>query len=326
MYGKVFESMYDGTLRGHWQAIVTMQQLVVLATPDGVVDMTPEAIAGRTSIPLAIIKAGLKHLADPDPFTRTPGEEGRRIVLLDDHRPWGWRLVNHAKYRALRDHEQKREADRLRQSKKRNEDKGVASTSRDVAKVAHTDTDTDAGKEGKASSGETPDVQSGQAKRKEARAIAECVLAYLNQKAGTKYRPTEAHLRLMVGRVLQDQATEVEMKAVVDLKVAEWGTDPERRRFLSPDTLFNATKYGKYAGQISIGQAPAAKLEVKVYAERADGARELVITYQANGLGAEAAARQVLAQHRKRFDQFKAKNIVLDNGRNVATFSIAELS
>lgn len=144
MYGKVFESIYDGTLHGHWQAIVTMQQLIVLADQDGVVDMTPSAIAARTSIPLEIIEKGLEHLAKPDPHSRTPGDDGRRIVPLDDHRPWGWNLVNHAKYRALRDLEQKREADRNRKAEKRKQNKDVAIGSPDSAKVAHTDTHTDA--------------------------------------------------------------------------------------------------------------------------------------------------------------------------------------
>lgn len=143
IYGKVFDSIYDGTLYGHWEAIVTMQQLIVLCGPDGIVDMTPQAIAARTSIPFDIIEKGLKVLAEPDPYTRTPGEDGRRIVLLDDHRPWGWRLVNHGKYRALRDQEQKRESDRKRINEKRIKNKSVATTSQSVANVAHTDSDTD---------------------------------------------------------------------------------------------------------------------------------------------------------------------------------------
>jgi hypothetical protein len=143
MYGKVFDSIYDGTLYGHWEAIVTMQQLIVLATPDGVVDMTPQAIAARTSIPFEIIEKGLKILADPDPYTRTPGDEGRRIVLLDEHRPWGWRLVNHGKYMRLRDIKQKREADRVRISGKRKKIKDVAIESPSVANVAHLDLDLD---------------------------------------------------------------------------------------------------------------------------------------------------------------------------------------
>lgn len=144
MYGKVFESIYDGTLAGHWEAIVTMQQLVVLANADGVVDMTADAIARRTTIPLRIIAKGLEFLMLPDPYTRTPGDDGKRIVKLDEHRPWGWRLVNHGKYKRLRNMEEKREADRDRQSEKRNKNKDVASESQkspSVAKVAHADAD-----------------------------------------------------------------------------------------------------------------------------------------------------------------------------------------
>ena len=48
MYGKIFESIYDGSLYGQWEAIVTMQQLIVLADADGVIDMTPPAISGKT--------------------------------------------------------------------------------------------------------------------------------------------------------------------------------------------------------------------------------------------------------------------------------------
>lgn len=143
VYGKVFDSIYDGTLYGHWEAIVTMQQLIVLASPDGVVDMTPQAIAARTSIPLEIIKKGLEVLAAPDPYTRTPGEDGKRIVLMDEHRPWGWRLVNHGKYMRLRNAEQKREADRARIADKRKRISNVATVSQSVANVAHSDTDSD---------------------------------------------------------------------------------------------------------------------------------------------------------------------------------------
>ena len=81
----------------------------------------------------------------------------------------------------------------------------------------------------------------------------------------------------------------------------------------------------QYIGQVAIAKAPAAALIVKAFAERSDGERELVIEYPANGVQPDEAARQVLAAHGPRFDAFKAKNIVLDNGRNVARFSIEEL-
>ena len=54
MYGKIFESMYDGSMYGQWEAIITMQQMIVLADKDGIVDITPPALSARTSIPLEI--------------------------------------------------------------------------------------------------------------------------------------------------------------------------------------------------------------------------------------------------------------------------------
>ena len=82
VYGKIFESIYDGSLYGHWEAIVTMQQLIVLADADGVIDMTPRAIAGKTSIPLEILEKGLKILSESDPYSRSPESNGVRIQLL----------------------------------------------------------------------------------------------------------------------------------------------------------------------------------------------------------------------------------------------------
>jgi hypothetical protein len=148
MYGKLFESMYDGTLYGQWQAIVTLQQLVILADADGVVDMTPPALAARTSIPLDIIETGLQQLQEADKYSRSPDEDGRRIVLIDPDRPWGWRIVNHAKYRNMRDIEQRREYMReyMRQKRKqscKHEKLTEVNSKHVLAELAHTDTDTD---------------------------------------------------------------------------------------------------------------------------------------------------------------------------------------
>jgi hypothetical protein len=94
MYGKLFVSMYEGTLYGQWQAIVTLQQLVILADADGVVDMTPPAISARTSIPLDIIKAGLKQLSEADPHSRHAIQRGGYIKCLS---PVGYEVVGFAR-------------------------------------------------------------------------------------------------------------------------------------------------------------------------------------------------------------------------------------
>jgi hypothetical protein len=121
MYGKLFAQMYDGTLgtKGPWQALVTFQQLIILADQYGDVDMTAEAIARRTTIPLDVVNIGLAELVKPDPHSRTPDEDGRRIVPLAENRDWGWHIVNHDIYRKIRSQEERREYMRLYQRHRR---------------------------------------------------------------------------------------------------------------------------------------------------------------------------------------------------------------
>lgn len=119
MYGKLFTSMYDGTLVEDWRALITFQQLIILCDSEGVIDMTPHSISSRTGIPIEHIKAGLEILEKEDKYSRTNRENGKRIVLIDDHRPWGWKIVNHKYYRDLASRTDKREKDRRRISEKR---------------------------------------------------------------------------------------------------------------------------------------------------------------------------------------------------------------
>ena len=157
MYGKLFSSMYDGTLYGQWQAIVTLQQLVILADKDGTVDMTPPAIAARTSIPLEIIEAGIEQLSQADKYSRSEAESGRRIVLIDPDRPWGWQIVNYAKYRDMRSAEDRKAYMREYMREKRKQEKLTdANGKQSLAQLANTDTDTDIGRGKKRSSKFSP--------------------------------------------------------------------------------------------------------------------------------------------------------------------------
>ena len=106
--------MYDGSLatRGPWEALVTFQQLLVLADRFGEVDMTAAVISRRTTIPEDIIKRGLEVLQTPDQESRRAEEQGRRIVPLDPGRSWGWRIVNYQHYHSIRSAEERRDYQR----------------------------------------------------------------------------------------------------------------------------------------------------------------------------------------------------------------------
>lgn len=117
--------MYDGTLRLNWKALVTFQQMIVLCDVDGVVDMTPFSLHGRTGIPLEIIEEGIEALEAPDPQSRTSEFDGRRLERLDAHRPWGWVILNYKKYRHLTDTETVRAENRERQRRHRDKSRAV---------------------------------------------------------------------------------------------------------------------------------------------------------------------------------------------------------
>ena len=132
--------MYDGSLCGYWEAIVTFQQMIVLCDADGVVDMTPQALVARTSIPLEHIKRGIELLGQPDKHSRSSLEGGRRIIPIDPNRPWGWEIVNYEYYKTLANKEDKKEKDRLRLAEKRSQptdSKECRKVSQSVADVAY---------------------------------------------------------------------------------------------------------------------------------------------------------------------------------------------
>ena len=80
------------------------------------------------------------------------------------------------------------------------------------------------------------------------------VLDHLNQVAGTKFQPVAANLNLIAAR-LREGFTVDTVKAVVTRQHREWGAG-DMRKYLRPETLFNATKFAGYAGQAESAAAP----------------------------------------------------------------------
>lgn len=75
------------------------------------------------------------------------------------------------------------------------------------------------------------------------------VLRYLNEKAGRNFQPVPANVKFVEARI-KEGATVEQIKQVIDAKVRDWLNDPKMSEFLRPETLFNATKYAQYVGQL----------------------------------------------------------------------------
>jgi len=135
MYVKLFAQIFDSTLAEDYLERLVFTDLLTLADQDGCVDMTLNAISRRTNVPLEIVRAAIEQLCQPDPESRSPEEDGRRIVLMSADRAWGWRIVNYLKYRKTVDDETRRAQNRERKQKQRDRERGSHGSSRNVTPV-----------------------------------------------------------------------------------------------------------------------------------------------------------------------------------------------
>lgn len=94
LFGKILKSSIwneDDKTRLVW---ITM---LALAGPDGVVIGNPGSLARDANVPEDATRRALEKFLAPDADSGTPDDDGKRIERVDG----GWRLLNHAKYKAM---------------------------------------------------------------------------------------------------------------------------------------------------------------------------------------------------------------------------------
>ena len=123
MYAKIFQKIFDSSIAEDWQQRVVFQDILILCDRDGVVNMTHEAISRRTNVPIGIVRESIAKLESPDPKSNTSAEDGRRLERVDEHRDWGWRIINYEKYRNIKNSVELRAATRVRVARWRKKQK-----------------------------------------------------------------------------------------------------------------------------------------------------------------------------------------------------------
>jgi hypothetical protein len=98
-YTPVFDTVFQGTLCGKWPTLPVWLTILPMADKNGLIDMTFHHIAAISGWPVDLLKQAIAELTAPDPESRSAEAEGRRLIPIDENRPWGWRVVNHEKYR-----------------------------------------------------------------------------------------------------------------------------------------------------------------------------------------------------------------------------------
>lgn len=124
MFGKLFQTMFSGSLYGCGALrFAVMSYVVAYQQPDrvhgSVVELNPKMLADTLGEKVEEVEQAIKFLCSPDPGSRNKDEEGRRLVELGG---FLYRVVNGARYRAVRSQEERRmqvcEAQRRHRAKK----------------------------------------------------------------------------------------------------------------------------------------------------------------------------------------------------------------
>lgn len=74
------------------------------------------------------------------------------------------------------------------------------------------------------------------------------ILDLLNEKTGRNFKPVDANLKPIIARLREyDEST---VRAVTVRRWRAWKDDDTMREYLRPATLYNATKFAQYAGEV----------------------------------------------------------------------------
>lgn len=218
LYARVHVSILDSSIAEDWFVRHVFEDFLKLCNfRNGTVDMTRQAISRRLNIPLDKLNPAIDRLEAPDPHSRDPESEGRRLERMDPHRDWGWRIVNFSKYETVRD--RAGDADRAARYRARLK----AREDEDPEQPA------------------PPDP----IKLPKYHPDSEAVLEHLNAASGRVFRKTEPNLTFISARLNEPDVTLDGVKRMIDRQCEMWvGTT--MAEFLRPSTLFNRTKFDGY--------------------------------------------------------------------------------
>lgn len=72
------------------------------------------------------------------------------------------------------------------------------------------------------------------------------IIAYLNDRAGTKYRVYSRSTQELIKGRLDERYTVEDFKRVIDNMAAQWKGDPKMEQYLRPETLFKRSHFESY--------------------------------------------------------------------------------
>lgn len=116
MYGKFFASAFTGSMFGAGADVFSVWGYVIAHAVAGRVELNPRMLAASIGAPVERMELAIEFLCSPDPHSRNPAEEGRRLVLDGAYQ---YRVTSHEIYRGMQTEEHRREYNRVKQQESR---------------------------------------------------------------------------------------------------------------------------------------------------------------------------------------------------------------
>lgn len=139
-YTKLFGSIVASTVwRESKETKIVWITMLAMSGRNGVVEGSIPGLADLARVSIVECEGALAALSAPDPYSRSKEASGRRIEAIDG----GWRLINHAKYRAKMSADDRREYLRQKQAEHRARQHGVNKRNGSSTESTHTDPDPD---------------------------------------------------------------------------------------------------------------------------------------------------------------------------------------
>lgn len=124
MYGKHFESLYEGSMYGAGVAVFAVWGYVIAKTHHSRIELNPRKLADTLGGDVNEIEEAIGFLCRPDPHSRNQTREGRRLIKEGQFQYYvtGWE-----EYQSIRNEIERREYNKLakrseRARKKREDD------------------------------------------------------------------------------------------------------------------------------------------------------------------------------------------------------------
>jgi hypothetical protein len=109
MYGKHYESMYEGSMYGAGVAVFAVMGYVISHTRESRIELNPRKLADTLGGTLEDIEGALAYLTGPDPRSRHKAYEGARLVKEGEFQ---YLVPSWESYQAIKNEEDRRQYNR----------------------------------------------------------------------------------------------------------------------------------------------------------------------------------------------------------------------